>query len=181
MRKGFKKATVALAALILSATVGWAESDDEIRRAVETALRLDARVNADTISVSVFDGHVRLSGTVPSLAAKDAARDAAASVEGVRLVNDAGLSVSAVRTDAEIRESVEARLWLRGTADLSRVTVEVNGGRVTLSGEVDTVTDRFEAERLVQGMDGVTSVVNNLVVSPEAAEPAPITTPGTLP
>jgi hyperosmotically inducible protein len=42
----------------------------------------------------------------------------------------------------------------------------VNGGVVTLSGQVHNPTIKTEAERVVKGVDGVTQVVNNLQVLP---------------
>src|SRR5690606_27790226 len=67
-------------------------SDAEIAHDIESRLRWDVRAAGDSIEVSVEGGHVRLSGTVPSLAAKGPI-EAAAWVAGVRSVRTAELEV----------------------------------------------------------------------------------------
>lgn len=53
-----------------------------------------------------------------------------------------------------------------GLSTVSGVTVDVNGSVVTLTGNVSSDDQKRQAERTVSQMDGVTRVVNNLVVQP---------------
>jgi len=54
------------------------------------------------------------------------------------------------------------------------VTVTVEKGVATLTGEVDSEATKAAAETAAKGIKDVTSVVNNLTVTPPAPAPAPV-------
>lgn len=69
--------------------------------------------------------------------------------------------------DAWIHGSAQTSLMLNTNLNAFNISSSVEDGVVTLEGEVETSTDKALAEELVEGIDGVTSVRNNLVVRNE--------------
>ena len=68
------------------------------------------------------------------------------------------------RTDTRISEEAHERLTDDPWLDASAITVTVEGGEVTLSGQVLEREAKHRAERLIEDMAGVTHVQNNLRV-----------------
>jgi len=68
-----------------------------------------------------------------------------------------------VRDDASIRAEIvdDVLRWIL-LADPDRVLVEVDGGVVTLTGELDTRMDAHVAVRLIERVEGVVAVVDHL-------------------
>lgn len=69
--------------------------------------------------------------------------------------------------DAWIHGSAQTSLMLNTNLNAFRISSSVDDGVVTLEGEVQTSTDKALAEELVEGIDGVSRVVNNLEVRDE--------------
>lgn len=66
--------------------------------------------------------------------------------------------------DAWIHGSAQTTLMLNTNLNAFDISSDVEDGVVTLSGEVETSTDKALAEELVEGIDGVDDVRNELVV-----------------
>lgn len=85
--------------------------------------------------------------------------------------------------DAAIKAQVKTRLASDvGAATVTAIEVNVTNGVVTLAGPVSTEDERQRAEAAARGIEGVTSVNNNLqVTTTGVAAPPPGTTwpPGT--
>ena len=69
------------------------------------------------------------------------------------------------RSDERIREDVNDRLSDDPIIDASDVEVSVNNGEVTLSGTVNSRTDKRRTEDIAESVSGVTHVQNNLRVN----------------
>jgi len=82
-------------------------------------------------------------------------------------------TVTSRRTDHDIRESVLDELQWAPEVDASRVAVEVDGGFVTLSGAVDSLTERLAAKRAAQRVRGVTNVHDDIAVLPVSSDGRP--------
>ncbi len=74
--------------------------------------------------------------------------------------------------DEATRAAVEAELEWLPTASHASIGVSVNDGVVGLSGEVDTLTERYLAVRAAEHVVGVTTVVDHITV---AGEPEAVT------
>jgi len=68
--------------------------------------------------------------------------------------------------DQQILSDVQDALTWDVRVDSRNIDVEVQDGVVTLSGTVDTYTQKLDANQIVSRIKGVVDVVNNLVVRP---------------
>lgn len=68
------------------------------------------------------------------------------------------------RSDERLKEDICERLRDDPRIDASQITVDVTGGRVSLSGEVDSRRAKHQAEDLVDACRGVSEIDNRLRV-----------------
>lgn len=137
-------------------------SDQEIRMAVKDAFFYDPRIYSFKPSVEVADGVVTLSGMVSGARAKLAAEQDARNTFGVRRVYNNLKVRTLIPGDDELKARIGKVLLRNPYIDRFDLTVEADFGRVTLSGMVQTSFEKYEAERVVLPVDGVTEVVNNI-------------------
>jgi osmotically-inducible protein OsmY len=78
-----------------------------------------------------------------------------------------------MKSDAEIRKDVEDELRWDPGIDPTDIAVGVKGGVVTLSGFVHSYLQKFEAEKDVKRVAGVTGVANDLEVRTLASDQRP--------
>jgi osmotically-inducible protein OsmY len=67
-------------------------------------------------------------------------------------------------TDFDVREDVENELAWSPRVDASRIDVNVSGGAVTLTGQVPSYLEKWDAERITKRVYGVIGVANELQV-----------------
>lgn len=165
-------------------------SDVEMAENIRDALARDPYVERHEVTVSVIDGTVYLSGTVDSYFEKGRAGDIASRAAGVVKVNN-NLAVNfpaypltyspyvydyyaygpwydyeprvTFRTDAEIKASIESELFWSPFVDSDDVNVTVDNGVATLTGIVDSWSERQAAtENALEG--GAIRVDNDLMI-----------------
>lgn len=66
--------------------------------------------------------------------------------------------------DKQILASVKTKLVADKPSNLTKVNVDVTGGTVYLSGNVESAEHKTRAEQIAKDVKGVKSVVNNLQV-----------------
>jgi osmotically-inducible protein OsmY len=145
-----------------------AKTDSEIQRDVLHELTWDPRVEETEVGVEVDDGVVTLTGTVSSWAKRVAAQEAAHRVAGVLdVANDIEVKLPGdlERTDTEIAQAVRRALEWDALVPDARIQSTVSNGWVTLEGNVDTWTEREDAECAVQNLVGVLGVTDKLAVT----------------
>lgn len=160
-------------------TTATTKTDAQIQRDVLQELAGDPRVEETEVGVSVQDGVVTLSGTVTSWAKRVAAQEAAHRVTGVLdVANDVTVKLPGglVRSDTEIAQAVRRTLEWDVFVPDTRIQSTVSTGWVTLTGTVDTVGEREDAERAVRNLVGVRGVVNQITVSQPRVAPEGIRT-----
>ena len=116
------------------------KTDTELQKDVMDELKWEPTIKASDIGVSVREGVITLSGYVDSFYKKWAAERAAARVFGVRAVSaelEVRLPGSLKRADEDLARAASDALEWNVAVPQDRVKVQVQGGLVRLSGEVD--------------------------------------------
>ena len=137
-------------------------ADDQIAAAVVDRLAWDPVV-PNTVKVKVEDGRITLDGEVDAYFQKSAARNAVGSLFGVVGVSD--LITIKPRVDTtELGDTIEHALHRSWFFDPRTINVSARGGKVRLTGTVETPHDRQIAASTAWSAPGVTDVENDLVV-----------------
>jgi osmotically-inducible protein OsmY len=139
------------------------KSDSQLQQDVLQELNYEPSINASQIGVTAKEGIVGLTGNVQSYAAKYAAVHAAERVAGVKAVTDelkVDLPAFHVRNDEDIaRAAINALRWHIWVPS-DHIKVKVDGGWVTLEGEVDYKYQQTAAADAVRNLTGVKGVTN---------------------
>jgi osmotically-inducible protein OsmY len=144
-------------------------TDLRIRQDVLDELDWEPSVDAAHIGVSARDGVVTLTGHVESYIEKLAAERAARRVKGVKaLAQEIEVNLpSAKRTsDDEIAARAVRMLEWDVAVPHDGISVTVDHGVLTLSGQVDWRYQSEEAEADARKLTGVRDVVNSIKVKP---------------
>jgi len=144
------------------------KTDVQLKKDVAEELLWDPTVTDSAIVVTVSNGIVTLSGTVPHYAEKYAAERATQRVEGVKAIAEE-MEVHLVgaydRKDSEIAEAVVNSLkWHVWVPDHVHATVE--DGWVTLRGNVNWEYERSSSQDAVSYLAGVKGVTNDITLKP---------------
>jgi osmotically-inducible protein OsmY len=114
--------------------------------------------------VFVDNGRVTLEGTVNWNYQRQSADRSVRYMAGVRDVNN-HIVVRPVAERVAVKSQIQAALIRNARLDADRISVEVRGDRVILSGTVQSWIERDEAERAAWASPGVGEVDDDLVVS----------------
>ncbi len=145
-------------------TASFAITDADITKAIKTEFEIRPNIPSKSINVSTTNGIVSLTGTTNNLLAKDRAEEVALALKGVRGVINQIVVVAPDRTDEEIRKDVEKALLLNPATDSYEVQANVKGGKVTLTGDVQSWGESQLALLVAKKVKGVKQVENNIVI-----------------
>ncbi|MFP4053475.1 MAG: BON domain-containing protein [Phycisphaerae bacterium] len=145
-------------------------SDKDIRDDVIAALAYDPAADSYELDVKVEDNVVTLSGKVQSWQEKQLARKVAKGVNGVTGLKDAiNVNYKTDRPDPEIQADIEQALKWDTLVDHGLITVNVDDGKVKLSGTVGSSAEKRQA-RHNAWVAGVTDVTAEALTVREWAE-----------
>lgn len=145
------------------------KTDAQLKKDISDELDWEPAVNATHIGVSVDRGVVTLTGHIDTYAEKAAIERAVQRVQGVQAIAlelDVKLAPNHQRSDTELAQTLQSALQAQALVPASRISLKVEHGWVTLSGEVDWDYQRSNAERTVHQSMGVVGVSNRITLKP---------------
>lgn len=149
-------------------------ADKWIGRKVKLALLFHRSVSYGNTTVEVNDGIVTLKGEASSVAQKELSSEYANDIDGVKQVNNemtvAATPQAAERTvgekmdDASITAQVKMALWTHRSTSTVETKVVTRDGAVGLTGIAKNAAEKALVTKLVNDVQGVTSVNNEMTV-----------------
>jgi len=153
------------------------KKDTDLQSDILAELEWEPSIHSQDIGVSVHDGIVTLTGTVPTYSEKSAAEEAVKRVGGVRGVAEelkVNLFSDHQRNDTDIAQSLANALDWNVSVPKGKITNTVENGWVTLSGEVEWKYQSEAAANAVRHLMGVKNVVNQIRVRTVAVSTAEV-------
>lgn len=137
--------------------------DDQIAQRALKIIAWDSTVPDDKVKIRVENGWITLSGEVEWNHQKDAAGEAVRKLSGVLGITN----LITVRPHADVRDvkhRIEEALKRHAQLDAQKISVTVDGGKVTLEGSVPVWHERAIAEKAAWATPGVSAVEDRIVV-----------------
>ncbi|MEP6928781.1 MAG: BON domain-containing protein [Flavobacterium sp.] len=139
------------------------KTDNDIANEVLKALKDNWAVAEDHVKVKVEDGWVTLEGELTWNFQRQDAKTAISFLPGVKGVTNE-IKIKSDIKDAIEKKEVEKALARSWSLNAKDITVTVNGTNVKLTGFVDSVYQKDQAEKIVWKTPGIWSIDNDLVV-----------------
>jgi osmotically-inducible protein OsmY len=140
-------------------------SDEDIALAATRALEWDTLVPMENVELTVSKGTVTLRGEVEWEFERQEAERAVRRLSGVRgVINAITVRPRVTASPQELRQKIENALVRNAETDAQRITIDVDGSKVTLRGTVRSWMEKREAERIAWSSPGVTSVDNRIQI-----------------
>ncbi|MFO7965932.1 MAG: BON domain-containing protein [Desulfobacterales bacterium] len=136
---------------------------------VKRILSLDVRLDKSDIEVNASGSTIKLSGSVPSYAARKTAEQVVMNVPGVKMVENRLAIVPKTATppnDAEIEAYLRDALLWSPEIEPDGITISVENGRIELGGTVSSYWEKTVAEEIAGQIGGVRDVANTIAVVP---------------
>ena len=150
------------------------KTDLEIQKDVLTELMHDPHIHASHIGAEVSNGVVTLSGHVESYYEKWKAEKATKQVKGVNALAQeikVILPGSSTRSDSEIAYQIQSLInWSNIDPD-NNIKAKVEEGFVTLSGIVESHSQKELVQHLITNLIGITGICNLINIEPKLSIP----------
>ena len=148
-------------------------NDDQIKDIIVKKLEFDSRIDSFRIIVVVSGGHVRLTGTIPSLAQKRELSLIIWAIGSVKNISNQ-LEISSnpeqnFPADSEVLSNVKIAIKINSETSHIIPHVSVEDNIVNVSGAVDSLEKVKKVESIIGNLSGVKDVINLLTVVPTQA------------
>ena len=138
------------------------KTDTEIAKEVVNALGADWEV-VDKIKVKVEHGYVTLTGELQWNYQKQSAGETVIGLKDIKGLTNA-ITIMPTSHDEIEKQGIENALSRNWATDQPDIGVEVTGNSITLTGIVDSLYQKEEAERIAWNAPGVWMVDNEILV-----------------
>jgi len=139
-------------------------SDDEIAAAALSRLSWDISIPKDAVKVKVEKGYVTLTGQVDRHYQLESADSVIRSLGGVTGISNL-ISIKVRPDSTTISDDIRHALSRSWFFDDNNIMVSADGGKIHLTGTVDSWTDRQTAASTAWAAPGTTSVENDIHVN----------------
>lgn len=139
-------------------------ADDKIAERAIQNLASDGSVPKDKVKLAVEKGRVTLTGEVDWNYQKNAAENAVHRLIGVlSIAND--IKIKPHVQAYEVREKIEKALMRTASFEANNLSINIDGGKVTLGGNLDNWYERGLAETAAWSVPGVTQVQDKITLT----------------
>ena len=135
--------------------------DQDIAKAIIDQFRWHTQVPDDLVKAGVANGWVELTGEVEWDYQRSAAENAVRGLTGVKGITNKITIRLKVAQPFEIKDRIEEALTRAAEREANRITVEVRGTRVILSGNVRSFAELRDVRGAAWSAPGVTSIDDN--------------------
>ena len=146
--------------------------DADLAEAASQLLKAAVDVPSDTVKAGVHDHAITLSGTVTWQYQREAAARAVMYLRGVTAVANT-ISLASPTPFSGPKTAIEAAVLRNAQLDSREITVDVNGGEVTLGGTVRSFAERRQAEYVAWSAAGVACWIGPEKLTPSASRESP--------
>ena len=151
--------------LMVHIPTAFQHTDTELAQAAVAGLEWSAVVPRGRLEVTVTDGWVTLKGTLDSQYQREAAVRAIHDLHGVKGVRNE-IALTAQVSPADVRDKIEAAFRRSAEIDARCISVAAADGKVILSGNVRSWSERTQAARAAWAAPGVRQVEDRMAVVP---------------
>jgi len=144
-------------------------TDGQIKQDILDELVFQPNIDETQIGVIVEDGVVTLTGIVDDFYKKVTAENVVKKIKGVKAVAEdieVKYGTELQKTDKEIAKAIVRAFKWNTAVPEDKITIEVQNGWITLSGEVEFWYQKDTARCVINGIIGVKGITNNIDIKP---------------
>jgi osmotically-inducible protein OsmY len=138
--------------------------DEDIAKQAINVLMWDLCVPKDAVKVKVQKGWITLSGDVNWYYQKESAASDVRKLLGVKGVSNE-ITIKPSVHASDVQKKIKEAFGRNAEFEAQNIVVTTDGGKVTLSGQVDTYYERTLAENTAWSAPGVTQVHDQMTVN----------------
>jgi osmotically-inducible protein OsmY len=142
----------------------YGSDDPQIARAAVAAIRAELPSAPESVKALVQNGHVTLEGSVEWNFQRERVEDVVRRLTGVITV-DNEIMIKPRVSPGDIKRMIEDAFRRSAEVDASHISVQADGGTVTLTGRVRTWSERTQAQQTAWFAPGVNRVNNEITIS----------------
>ena len=136
-------------------------TDEDIARAAQTVLGWNAAIPKESVKVMVENGWVTLRGELGWNFQREIAEKVVAELIGVKGVTDQ-VDLKPHVSGVHVKDQIDEALRRQAVLDAQKVSVKVDGGKVTLEGTVSNWAERDVIKHAVWSTAGVQALVDKM-------------------